>query len=200
MLFRSYQAGLEGLRLAHERGLAVVIMEPLRGGKLAEVPEEVAAMLPGDPVECALDFLWDMPEVNVVLSGMKETEQVEQNLMYAHRASANMLSQEQKAAILAAGDKMRSMLSIPCTGCNYCNVCPKNIAIPELFAMFNKRQLLGNARAAREFYTSLGERDAAHCVGCNTCVEYCPQNINIPEELKKVVIKVPTPANVPFTK
>ena len=196
----NYQAGLEGLRLAHERGLAVVIMEPLRGGKLAEVPEEVAAMLPGDPVECALDFLWDMPEVNVVLSGMKETEQVEQNLRYAHRAHANMLTQQQRSAILAAGNKMRSMLSIPCTGCNYCNVCPKNIAIPELFAMFNKRQLNGDARAARATYTALGERSAAYCIGCNTCVEYCPQNINIPEELKKLVIKLPTPANVPFTK
>ena len=172
----------------------------MRAGRVVKGVHFVDIADAGDPVECALDFLWDMPEVNVVLSGMKETEQVEQNLMYAHRASANMLTQEQRTAILAAGDKMRSMLSIPCTGCNYCNVCPKNIAIPELFAMFNKRQLLGNARAAREFYTALGERDAAHCVGCNTCVEYCPQNINIPEELKKVVIKVPTPANVPFTK
>ena len=145
----NYQAGLEGLRLAHERGLAVVIMEPLRGGKLADVPAEVAAMLPGDPVESALDFLWDMPQVNVVLSGMNETAQVEQNLRYAHRAHANMLTDAERTAMIAAGNKMREILSIPCTGCNYCNVCPQNIAIPELFAMFNQRQINGDARTAR---------------------------------------------------
>jgi predicted aldo/keto reductase-like oxidoreductase len=79
----NYQAGLEGLRLAHEKGLAVVIMEPLRGGTLANVSEDVAAMLPKNPVQCALEFLWDMPEVNVVLSGMNETCQVEQNMAIA---------------------------------------------------------------------------------------------------------------------
>ena len=196
----NYQAGLEGLREASRRGLGVVIMEPLRGGKLADVPQEVAKILPGEPVECALDFLWDLPQVNVVLSGMNETEQVEQNLGYANRAHAGMLTDQQRQAMLDAGNRMRDLLSIPCTGCNYCRVCPQKIAIPELFAMYNRRQLNGDARAARATYTALGERDAAHCIGCNTCVEYCPQNINIPEELKKVVIKVPTPANVPFTK
>ena len=196
----NYQAGLSGLREAHARGLAVVIMEPLRGGKLADVPSEIAALLPSNPVESALDFLWDLPEVNVVLSGMSETEQVEQNLAYAKRAHANMLTQEQRTSIRTAGDRMRSFLSVPCTGCNYCNVCPQNIAIPELFAMFNQRQLTGDARAARATYTALGNRSAAHCIGCNTCVAYCPQNINIPEELKKLIIKLPTPANVPFTK
>ena len=185
----NYQAGLEGLRLAHEIGLAVVIMEPLRGGKLADVPAEVAEMLPGDPVESALDFLWDMPQVNVVLSGMNETAQVEQNLQYAHRAHANMLTDAERSAMIAAGNKMREMLSIPCTGCNYCNVCPQNIAIPELFAMFNQRQINGDAWAARIAYAALGHRSADHCIGCNTCVEYCPQNINIPEELKKLVLK-----------
>lgn len=196
----NYQAGLEGLREANRRGLGVVIMEPLRGGKLANVPPEVARQLPGNPVECALHFLWDLPQVNVVLSGMSETAQVVENLHYAHSAHADMLSDAQRQAILAAGNRMRDLLSIPCTGCNYCRVCPKKIAIPELFAMYNRRQINGDARAARATYIDLGDRSAAHCIGCNTCVEYCPQNINIPEELKKLVIKLPTPANVPFTK
>ncbi|MBR4864753.1 MAG: aldo/keto reductase [Oscillospiraceae bacterium] len=182
----NYQAGIEGLKEAHRRGLAVVIMEPLRGGKLAAVPEKVAAMLPGNPVECALDFLWDMPEVNVVLSGMGETSQVEQNLAFAARAHAGMLTEQQRETMIKAGNVMRSCISIPCTGCNYCNVCPKNIAISEIFALQNLRQLNGDARAARATYATLGDRIASRCISCNTCTQSCPQNIDIPTELQKL--------------
>lgn len=182
----NYQAGLEGMRLAHERGLAVVIMEPLRGGRLADVPGDVAAMLPKNPVESALDFLWHHPEVNVVLSGMSETEQVEQNIAYAKRATAGMLSDEEYSAIIAAGDKMRSYLSVPCTACNYCNVCPQEIAIPEIFAITNQQQLDGDGVKAREAYKALGDRDASRCVQCGMCVEQCPQHIGIFEELAKI--------------
>ena len=182
----NYQAGLEGLRLAHERGLAVVIMEPLRGGRLANVPEEVAKLLPRNPVESALDYLWNMPEVNVVLSGMSETQQVEQNLLYASRATAGMLTEQEEQSILAAGDKMRTYLSVPCTGCNYCNVCPQNIAIPEMFSLMNQLQLDGDSRKARAAYAALDDRAASSCVACGLCAEKCPQNIPIPEELEKI--------------
>ena len=137
----NYQAGLKGLEEAHRRGLAVVIMEPLRGGRLANVPPEVAKLLPGGAVESALDFLWNRPEVNVVLSGMSEREQIEQNLEFAEKAHAGMLTQEQVAAMIAAGDEMRRLVSVPCTGCNYCSVCPKEIAISDIFALWNQRQL-----------------------------------------------------------
>lgn len=182
----NYQAGLQGMREAHEKGLAVVVMEPLRGGRLANVPAEVAAMLPGEAVESALDFLWDMPEVNVVLSGMSERSQVEQNLRYASRAHANMLTDAQRSAMTAAGDKMRELLSVPCTACNYCSVCPQNIAIPELFALHNQRQLDSDARAAKAAYLALGERSAAQCVGCGACSKQCPQNIDIPAQMEKL--------------
>ena len=182
----NYQAGIEGLKEAHRRGLGVVIMEPLRGGKLANVPQTVAELLPGDPVECALDFLWDMPEVNVVLSGMGETCQVEQNLAFASRAHGNMLTEAQRAAMRMAGDAMRSHISIPCTGCNYCSVCPEGIAIPEIFAIHNRRQENGDASAARGAYAALGNSTAARCVRCNTCTHHCPQNIDIPQELQKL--------------
>ena len=182
----NYQAGLEGMRLAHERGLAVVVMEPLRGGALANIPADVAAMLPKSPVESALDFLWHHKEITVVLSGMSETEQVEQNMEYAHRASAGMLSAEEYAQIIAAGDKMREYLSIPCTGCNYCNVCPNEIAIPDIFAMFNRAQLDGDSLRAIREYRALGDRNQSGCIECGACVDACPQHINIPEELKKV--------------
>ena len=181
----NYQAGLAGLRLAHEKGLAVVIMEPLRGGAIANVPQEVAEMLPKSPVESALDFLWNMPEVNVVLSGMSESQQVDQNLTYAERAHVGMLTEAENAAILAAGDKMRSFMQTPCTGCDYCNVCPQEIAIPKIFAISNKLQLDGNHIRAGAEYKALEGHTADKCVSCGLCVEQCPQHIKIFEELAK---------------
>ena len=182
----NYQAGMEGLRLAHEKGLAVVIMEPLRGGAIANVPEEVANMLPKSPVESALDFLWNMPEINVVLSGMSDTEQVEQNLTYASRACAGMLTEEENARVLAAGDKMRTLIQIPCTGCDYCNVCPQEIAIPKIFAISNRLQVDGDHIRAAAEYKALEGHMADKCVSCGLCVEQCPQHIHIFEELAKI--------------
>ena len=182
----NFQAGMAGLKDAHEKGLAVVIMEPLRGGALVNVPEDVEKMLPKSPVESALDFLWNMPEVNVVLSGMGETEQVEQNMEYASRAHAGMLTDEEVQALLAAGDRMRSHISISCTGCNYCNVCPKGIAIPDIFAMFNRSQQDGDSVRSMNEYRALEERNQSGCIECGACAAACPQQINIPEELKKV--------------
>ena len=181
----NYQAGIEGLRLAHEKGLAVVIMEPLRGGNLVNVPAAVAELLPGNPVESALNFLWNMPEVNVVLSGMSTTEQMQQNMSYAHKATTGMLTAEENAAILAAGDKMRASVQIPCTGCDYCNICPQEIAIPKIFAIANKLQLDGNWIQAGAEYKALDGHTADKCVQCGACVEACPQHIKVFEELAK---------------
>lgn len=181
----NYQAGIEGLKLAAQRGLGVVIMEPLRGGRLADVPQDVAQLLGGHPVEMALDFLWDMEEVGVVLSGMSNTQQVEDNLRYAANAKPGMLTVEQREAILQAGDKMRAALSIPCTACDYCAVCPQDIAISKIFAIANRLQLDGDGVKARADYAVLGDRSAAACVQCGMCVEQCPQHISVFEELAK---------------
>jgi len=181
-----YQAGLEGLQLAHEMGLAVVVMEPLRGGILANVPEAVATRLPKKPVESALDYLWNLEQVNVVLSGMSETEQVEQNLIYAHRASAGMLTADQQRAIEEAGNLMRETLSVPCTGCGYCSVCPNQIAIPEIFRLFNKRQSDGDFLGAAEAYCALGRQNAQSCIACGACADACPQQIAIPNKLAEI--------------
>ena len=143
-------------------------------------------MMPKSPVESALDFLWDRPEIGVVLSGMSDTEQVEQNLSYAQKAAPGMLSDEERKAILAAGDKMRSFLSVPCTACNYCSVCPQEISIPEIFRINNQMQLDGDSVKARTAYKELGEHDASHCVQCGLCVAQCPQHIEIFEELAKI--------------
>lgn len=182
----NYQAGLQGLREAHEKGLAVVIMEPLRGGTLANVPEDIANILPGRPVETALRFLWDREEVNVILSGMNTMEQVQENLSLAESARPGMLTEQEKTQILAAGDKMRQKLSIPCTSCDYCSVCPNGIAIPKIFALYNQMQLDGSRRGAQAAYKALDGRDGAKCVSCGVCTEQCPQHINIPEKLKTI--------------
>ena len=182
----NYQAGIAGLEDAHERGMAVVIMEPLRGGALANVPEDVAAVLPRGPVQSALEFLWNMPQVNVVLSGMSATEQVEQNMAYASRAHAGMLTAGEVHATLMAGNRMRSKLSVPCTGCGYCDVCPKGIAIPDIFAMYNRSQLDGDGVRSMREYRALQERNQSGCVECGACVAACPQHIGIPWELKKI--------------
>ena len=182
----NYQAGLAGLEYAASKGLGVVIMEPLRGGRLADVPEDVAAMLPASPVESALDFLWDRKEISVVLSGMSATGQVEQNLAYMERASVGMLSEEERKTIIAAGDKMRAYLSVPCTGCDYCAVCPQQIAISSIFRIRNQEQLDGDSFKAKAAYKALGEHTAAHCVQCGACVEQCPQGIQIFKELETI--------------
>ena len=182
----NYQAGLEGLRMAHERGLAVVIMEPLRGGRLANVPESVAKLLPHSPVESALDFLWNREEVNVVLSGMNEDEQVEQNLSFAERAEIGMLSDDQVQAILKAGDEMRRYISIPCTACHYCDACPREIAIPDIFNIYNQLQVDGDSAHAKKEYAALGIHRADACVHCGTCEAQCPQQIEIISQLAKL--------------
>ena len=182
----NYQAGMKGLMEANRRGLAVVIMEPLRGGRLAQVPAEVAKLLPGKPVESALNFLWNMPQVNVVLSGMSEREQVEENLQIAEKAHAGMLSDEEVKAMLAAGDEMRRLISIPCTGCNYCQVCPREIAIADIFALWNQRQLDGDGRKAKKIYMGLGAANGESCICCAACVKQCPQQIDIPTEIDKI--------------
>lgn len=182
----NYQAGLKGLEEAHARGLAVVIMEPLRGGSLANVTPEVAAMLPFDPIKSALSFLWDRKEVTVVLSGMSTTEQVQQNLELADQALAGALTDTERKQIIAAGDCMRQVMSIPCTGCGYCDVCPQDIAIPQIFAIRNRMQIDGARRVAENAYKQLGSRDASSCISCGACMEKCPQHIDIPKKLAKV--------------
>lgn len=192
---QDYQAGLKGLRMAAERGLAVVVMEPLRGGLLVNLPKEAQAAFDDSGygrsnVEWALDWLWNMPEVSCVLSGMSTPEQLQQNISYANKAKPGMLSAEEQGVIAQAKAALDARAAIPCTGCNYCvDLCPNKIAIPYNFRAYNMGVLYDDMELAKDFYrnevTSYGRR-ADSCISCGSCEEICPQHIAISEWLPKV--------------
>ncbi len=192
---QDYQAGLKGMRMAAERGLAVVVMEPLRGGLLVNLPKEAQAAFDGScynrsNVEWALDWLWDMPEVSCVLSGMSTPEQLQQNISYADKAKPGMLSAEEQGIIAQAKAALDARAAIPCTGCNYCvDLCPNKIAIPYNFRAYNMGVLYDDMELAKDFYrnevTSYGRR-ADSCISCGSCEEICPQHIAISTWLPKV--------------
>ncbi|MDD4278944.1 aldo/keto reductase [Candidatus Sumerlaeota bacterium] len=190
------QAGLQGLRYAGQKGLGVVIMEPLRGGFLANnVPTEILDIFhDANPekshIEWALDFLWDMPEVSVVLSGMGSDQMVRDNVTYAGRSSVGMLTEADKAVIDKVKKRYREFPTVPCTGCGYCMPCPTGIPIPHSFAYYND-VLLGMDKKDRQgmygLWASMMGAPASKCVACRKCEAKCPQHIKISEELKKVV-------------
>lgn len=181
-----YQAGKKGLKYASERGLAVIIMEPLLGGKLANLAPHLAELLKGDKsaVEYALDFLWDQPEVSLVLSGMSDKKQVADNLSYADKSRIGMVPQEDKELYRRAKEVFDKMALVGCTKCAYCMPCPFNLNIPELFAAYNMTASHGESRAKEE-YDKL-EIKADSCKKCHRCEQECPQNIKISEVMTKV--------------
>lgn len=184
----AYQAGIAGLELAASRGLGVVIMEPLRGGLLADPPKKARKVLDGrSPVRMGLSFLWDRPEVSVVLSGMGSLQMAQENMKYASECGPGMLTEQEHEVLRQAAKEVRASTSVPCTGCNYCSVCPQGIAIPKAFAAYNKLLVSGDRRGEQPAYDALGDARPSNCVECHTCEERCPQHIEIAEMLKKVV-------------
>ena len=192
---RDYQAGIKGMKMAAERGMAVVVMEPLRGGLLVDLPKNAQAVfdesgIKHSNVEWAFDWLWDMPEVSCVLSGMSTPEQLQQNIGYMQNAHPGMLSDEERKVLDQAKAALDSRAAIPCTGCNYCvDMCPNKIAIPYNFRAYNMGTLYDDMELAKDFYqnevTSYGRR-ADSCTSCGSCEEICPQHIAISEWLPKV--------------
>ncbi len=193
-----HEAGLVGLNYAAANGMGVSIMEPLRNGFLVKPPAMVQAVLDAaprrrPPVEWAFDYLWNRPEVSVVVSGMASMQNVRDNLAYAGRSAPGMLDAEDRAVIGRAARAYRSAPgTIPCTGCYNCIPCPQNVALGYLFNMvFNQYKADGDkARAHRLVNYSMspvqrGDRPGA-CNECGQCLPKCPQGINIPEELKRV--------------
>lgn len=180
----NHQAGMEGLIYAASRGLAVIIMEPLLGGKLAVPPASVQAVLSPDksPVEWALDFLWDRPEVSLILSGMSNREQVEGNLLYAARSAVGMLSPAQREQFAPAKIAYDTMARVSCTQCAYCMPCPFGVNIPGVFEAYN-RSALSREEGEKRYAALEGKADL--CRACGKCQKACPQHLPIPQKLQE---------------
>lgn len=187
------QAGTKGLKYAAEKGIAVVIMEPLLGGSLANPHPEILSLLnqtnpQRSPVDWALQWLWNKPEVSTVLSGMSSFEQVQQNIDSANHSGINSFRPEDLDTITRAQSKYSSMNPIPCTKCGYCMPCPNQVDIPRNFELFNTAMVFNQVNLNRNIYQNIfpEEMHASSCKQCGICEEKCPQNISIREWLIKV--------------
>ena len=189
------QAGTAGLKYAASKGLAVVVMEPIRGGRLGHLPEPVKEILDKagtnrTQADWALQWVWHHPEVSVVLSGMNTMQQVVENLGSADRAAAGSLSADELEGIAEAREKYRELCPIPCTECRYCMPCPNDVLIHHNLALYNLAVMHGELELARQQY-AFGERSdkdirAAACLQCRECEELCPQGILISEWMPKI--------------
>lgn len=191
------QATKSGLMLAHSLGIPVIIMEPLRGGRLVmnlpkEVTEEFNRFDPKrTPAEWALRWIWNHPEVTVILSGMSDEAQIEENVRIASEATAGSLSEEELAVFDRVKAIMLEKTKVPCTGCGYCMPCPSGVNIPGCFSAYNDKYLLGGKRNVFKYVQTLGLMSkkpayASLCTECGKCERHCPQNISIRKELKTV--------------
>jgi predicted aldo/keto reductase-like oxidoreductase len=188
-----HQAGTKGLRYAAGQGLAVVVMEPIRGGQLAKmVPPPVQQVWDGarqrrTPAEWCLQWVWNQPEVSVVLSGMSSMEQVEQNVESAERSGPGTLGAEELALFDRVRAKYEELCPIPCTDCRYCLPCPNGVNIPRIFEIYNDLMMYGDdGRVNWAYNYGLdGKSRADQCIECGECLEKCPQAIEIPDWLAK---------------
>jgi len=180
------QAGEEGLRYAAQRGLGVVVMEPLLGGKLARHIPDVdplwqSANTNRTPADWALQWLWNQPEVTLALSGMSTMQQVEENLDSASRAGIHAMSDDDMTLIARVREKIKELSPIPCTKCEYCLPCPNGVNIPRNFDIYNQGAMYNDPDNARRGYKNWlkDEEKAAQCIQCEECLEKCPQKILI---------------------
>jgi len=195
-LDENHQAGTAGLKYAHEKGVPVMVMEPLRGGILASgLPEpakkEFCAIEPErTPADWGLRWVLNHPEVNVVLSGMGSLEQTKQNIQTASEAKIGGMSHEELEAISRVVGIMKANIKVECTGCGYCMPCPAGVDIPEAFSRYNEGSLLGRMHVITSYMMSSGVLSkkpafASQCVKCGKCETHCPQGIKITDELAK---------------
>lgn len=188
-LDEDYQAGLDGLKYAKSKDLGLVIMEPLRGGKLAAgLPQEAMDVFNNEdkeksPAEWALRWVLNHSEVSIILSGMSTMDQVIENINISKEAKANSLSKSELNAVEKVKDIYKSRIKVNCTTCGYCMPCPQGVDIPRNFTIYNNYYMFDEEKG----YENLKEKDASHCIQCKICETHCPQSIEISKELEKVV-------------
>jgi len=182
-----YQATLKGVKEAGAKGVGIIAMEPLLGGKLANLSEAAARMI--DPaksaVEWALDFLWSLPEMSIVLSGMSSLDQLNQNIEYASRSSVDMLTDENIEMLMRVRDIYNGLLLAPCTRCRYCMPCPAGIDIPRALKAYNSTAT-GTFEDALAYYNRQVPVGASECLNCKHCEEECPQHIKVSELMGEI--------------
>jgi len=207
-LDREYQAGVEGLKYAAAKGLGVIAMEPLRGGNLGlptpppavgEIWDE--AKTRRTPVEWALRWVWNHPEVTLLLSGMNEERHIEENLAIADSARSAALTGEELALVDRVSRKYQELMKVGCTGCGYCMPCPAGVDIPGCFDAYNKMHLFGNVEEAKFIYALRMSDEllnsspgyASQCTACGACLDKCPQHIPIPDFMADVAAELEGP-------
>ena len=188
------QAGRRGLNHAAAKGIPVVIMEPLRGGKLVNnLPESALKIFANHPkgytpAQWAFRWLWDQKEVTCVLSGMNTMEMVRDNIQTASTVSAGELTLDDRQMLAQVAKAINEKVKVGCTGCGYCMPCPKNVDIPGTFAAYNRCHTEGKISGFREYMMCTIIRktptSASNCIGCGKCEKHCPQHIRIRKELE----------------
>ncbi|NHJ49584.1 MAG: aldo/keto reductase [Asgard group archaeon] len=200
------QATTEGLKYAHEKGVATVIMGPLKGGLLADPPDEAIDVMKHvkvqrSPIDWALQFLWNLPEISTIISGMSTQEMVDENCTYADKSGVNSLNNDDLEVLQQLADIFEKRILVPCTTCQYCMPCPYGVNIPDNFALLNylshEKEGFRRWRVRRRYRKLMVSKskdldienpngNASFCTRCNECIEKCPQEIQIPDELEKV--------------
>lgn len=196
------QAGVEGLRYAHGKGLPVIIMEPLRGGRLVDLlPENAKNLFRQDPegrTPAALAFKWlfDQPEVTCVLSGMSSMEMVRQNLAAASDGVPGCMTDSDRMLIERVREEVKRSVKVGCTGCGYCMPCPKGVDIPGTFRCYNAMYSEGKKSGRRDYLQCTAMRQvpssASQCVGCGKCEAHCPQQLPVRQLLKSAAGELET--------
>jgi hypothetical protein len=180
------QAGTRGVKYAASKGLAVIAMEPILGGRLVNPPPEIQALwdtaaFKRTPADWALQWLWNQPEVTLALSGMSTMAQVEENMTSADASGMNLLDAKELALVDQVREKYQVLSPIPCNKCNYCMPCPNGVNIPRVFETYNQGLIYNQPDGARRAYMRwIPELERANnCISCMNCEELCPQSIQI---------------------